>query len=76
MKMKTFTHWLHGLISAFIGGAATAISTCVVAPEKFNFGTGWKNLLTVSAISGIVTVAAYLKQSPLPPEDDEPEVKP
>lgn len=71
---RTVKIWLRGLGSAFIGGAATAITTTVVAPETFNFGDGLKKLLQVSIASGIINAAFYLKKSPLPddPDDKEP----
>ncbi len=58
--------WIHGLISAGISAAATAISTAVVAPETFNINEGLSKLLTVAGVAGFVGVANYLKQSPLP----------
>ena len=63
MDWKT---WLHSLIAAAIGGAATAISTMIVAPDQFNLQDGWQKLLTVAVVSALVNVAAFLKQSPIP----------
>lgn len=60
------TLWLKGLLSAAIGGAATAISTMIVAPETFNLQEGLSKLGSVAAVSAIVNVANYLKVSPLP----------
>lgn len=65
--------WLHGLVAAFIGGAATMLSSSlalmVMNPEQFNMGPQvWHTLRTVlvlGLISGAQTAAAYLKQSPL-----------
>lgn len=57
--------WLHGLLAAFIGGAATAISGMVIAPDTFNFGAPRK-LLELTLAAGIINAAMYLKQSPLP----------
>ena len=76
-------HWFHGLASAFIGGGASAVSAafsaCMIDPVKFNLGAGLGSTLKMMwvsfLISGIVTTAAYLKQSPLPPETPEPEVE-
>ena len=64
--MKNWKNWLRGLISAGIGGGSTAITTMVVAPETFNIEEGLSKLLTVAGISAIVSVANYLKSSPLP----------
>lgn len=58
--------WTKGLFSAAIGGAATAISTMVIAPETFNFHEGLSKLGAVAGVSALVAVANYLKQSPLP----------
>lgn len=65
-KLKNPSVWIHGLISALIGGAATSISTIVVAPEQFNLAGGLANVGKVALVSGIVAAAMYLKQSPLP----------
>jgi hypothetical protein len=70
-RLKNPWAWLHGLISAGVGGSATAISTIIVAPETFNFKEGLAKLGTVAAVSAIVSVAMYLKQSPLPPIVEE-----
>lgn len=58
--------WIKGLVSAAIGGAATAVSTMVVAPETFNLEEGLQKLGMVAIVSAIVSVANYLKGSPLP----------
>jgi len=58
--------WLKGLISAIIGGAATAVSTMVVSPQEFNLTEGIGKLGSVAAVSAIVAAAMYLKNSPLP----------
>lgn len=65
MKLKM---WLHGLGAAFIGGASSAVSVTIVDPEKFNIHNGWKNLLEVCLVNGVLMASAYLKQSPLPDE--------
>jgi hypothetical protein len=58
--------WLHGLGSAAIGGAATALGAIVVKPEVFNLGKGLSDLLEMAAVGGLIAAASYLKQSPLP----------
>jgi hypothetical protein len=70
-NLKNPRVWLHGLISALVGGAATSISTIVVAPEQFNLEGGLLNVGKVALVSGIVSAAMYLKQSPLPPMEGE-----
>lgn len=64
--MNDWKVWIKGLISAGIGGGATAFSTMVVAPETFNFQEGLTKTAAVAGVSAIVSVANYLKQSPLP----------
>lgn len=59
--------WLHGLFSAFIGGGASAVSAMVIDPATFNISDGFGNMLSLWAVNGIVSVAFYLKQSPMPP---------
>lgn len=59
--------WLQSLISAAITGFATAISTLVVAPETFNATPeGIKKTLIIAGVSAALSVANFLKQSPLP----------
>jgi hypothetical protein len=74
MKLD-WSHWLHGLAAAFIGGGASAISASFAVmvndPRDFNFGSGLGNTLEVAAttfiVAGIFSAALYLKQSPIPP---------
>ena len=71
--MNSKQMWFHGLAAAFIGGAASALSSglglMLVMPDKFNLGpaiaTTLKTMCVVSLLTGIQTAAAYLKQSPL-----------
>jgi hypothetical protein len=70
-RLFSFRHWVHGLLGAFINGAANGITLVVVDPMKFNLQEGWKNLAGATAVSAIVGAALYLKQSPLPPETAE-----
>jgi hypothetical protein len=72
--------WLYGLGSAIIGGGASAITSGLTsmgfAPGTFNLQTmtGFWHLLGLCAanfiVSGIFSAAFYLRQAPLPPEDD------
>lgn len=61
--------WLHGLGAALIGGAASAVTVTLVAPDQFNLfdPVALQRLVSVVGVSAIVSAAAYLKQSPLPP---------
>lgn len=70
--------WLHRLVAAFIGGGASAIvsglTSMGLAPDKFNLSdlSGMSRLLGLIAAnfitSGILSVAFYLRQAPLPEE--------
>jgi len=64
--MKKWQLWLKGLVSAVIGGMATAVSTMIVSPQEFNLEEGLGKLGSVAVVSAIVAAALYLKQSPLP----------
>ena len=65
--MKTALLWLKGLAAAFIGGAANAVTATVVAPESFNLTPdGLKRTGVLALVSGGVSAATYLKQSPVP----------
>jgi len=67
-------HWFYGLIAAFIGGGAGAVTSTVtaslIAPDKFNLGTQLHNFLLLAGVTfvvnGLLSAMAYLKQSPLP----------
>jgi hypothetical protein len=66
--MTDWKLWLKGLMSAGIGGGATAVSTMIVAPDTFNLQEGLAKTAAIAGVSAIVAVANYLKQSPLPGE--------
>ncbi len=78
MSNKRLDTWLHGLLAAGIGGGASAITSGLTsmgfAPDKFNMSDmkGIMHLLGLMAanfiVSGILSIAFYLRQSPLPPE--------
>lgn len=60
-----FPLWLKGLVAALIGGFTDAVTRLIVDPDTFDI-TQWKKVLVSAVVSGVVTVAAYLKASPLP----------
>ena len=68
--------WFKGMLAAAIAGAANGVITGFAAvgiyPAHFNLQAGFRNTLAIAAVSagmsGIIAVAAYLKQSPMPPE--------
>lgn len=69
--------WLKGLIAAAIAGAANGVITGFAAvgidPAHFNLQAGLRATLSIAGVSammsGIIGVAAYLKQSPLPADN-------
>lgn len=73
----TVQKWVHGLVSGFVGGMAGALDSglalLVIAPQDFNLGPALKKtLLTVLVLgflTGLKVSFAYLKQSPLPPDE-------
>jgi hypothetical protein len=66
--------WAKGIVAAAIAGSANGIITGFAAvgidPMHFNLQAGLRATLAIAmisaAMSGIIGVAAYLKQSPLP----------
>lgn len=73
--------WLHGLLAALIGGGSSGVMAGMaamgLAPDKFDLQTNLPNTLkmigAVFIMSGVISVFTYLKQSPLPPiEEDKP----
>lgn len=76
VHLKTWEFWIHGLLAAFIGGAATGLAAAIVAPESFNLHDGLSKLAELATVSGILQAAAYLKQSPLPAPDEPAQTNP
>ena len=67
--MGSLKAWLHGLGAAVISAAASGITLVIVDPNSFNFtGDGMKHLAAVCGVQALIAAAAYLKQSPLPPD--------
>jgi len=62
------TTWLKGLLAAVIGAVANSATLTIVDPQTFNItdGQALKRLGAVAATSGLLSLAMYLKQSPLP----------
>ncbi len=73
--MANWEIWLKGILAAAIAGAANGVITGFAAvgldPQHFNLQAGLHATLAIAGISAlmsaIIGVAAYLKQSPLPP---------
>jgi hypothetical protein len=72
--MSKWEAWLKGILAAAIAGAANGVITGFAAvgidPAHFNLQAGMRPTLAIAAVSAamssIIGVAAYLKQSPLP----------
>lgn len=62
--------WLKGLISAAISGASTGVASMLVVPEALNVAHPGA-VAKVAMIGAVVGGANYLRQSPIP-ADDEP----
>lgn len=62
-KLTNGRMWLHGILAAFINGAAGGIVLTLVDPHDFNLQDGWKKLLSVAATFGILAAANYVKQT-------------
>jgi hypothetical protein len=59
--------WLHGLFAAAIGSFATAAGGALTLPGVFNTShNGLINFAKITVVPALITVFAYLKQSPLP----------
>jgi hypothetical protein len=59
--------WLHGLFAGVIGSFSTAAGGALTLPGVFNLShEGLVNLAKITLIPALLTVFAYLKQSPLP----------
>jgi hypothetical protein len=71
MKRQTRI-WLHSLVAALVMGCANGVTVMIVSPTEFNLGAGIGKLGQVVLISGMIGVAGFLKQSPLPPDEDPP----
>lgn len=67
--------WLKGLAAALIGGASAGITAgfaaAGVAPDSFNLSAGLPALFKLAGacaiVNSVLSMAAYLKQSPIPP---------
>jgi hypothetical protein len=74
--MHSWEIWLKGIAAAGIAGGANGVITGFAAvgidPSHFNLQSGLHSTLAIAGVSalmsGIIGIAAYLKQSPLPKE--------
>jgi hypothetical protein len=59
--------WLHGLFAGAIGSFSTAAGGVLTMPGVFNFShDGLIDVAKITLIPALLTIFAYLKQSPLP----------
>jgi hypothetical protein len=78
LKHLDYKGWLYGLVSAVIGGGASAVSAAIgaswLAPDKFNLSHPADIILLMLitfVVNGMLSMFLYLKQSPLPPIVEE-----
>lgn len=58
--------FLHGLVAAAVGGAATAVSQIVLSPADFKLDAASLHRYAAAALGGAaIAVLAYFKQSPV-----------
>lgn len=69
-KITNWKVWGRGLMGAAIGGAANAVTAMGFEPTKFNFSEGLSHLLWFAVASAVISACLYLKQSPVPPEEE------
>lgn len=68
--MQTNTRlWLRGIIATIINGFASGVILVVADPVKFNLQEGASALFWTSAVFALMGLANYLKQHPLPDDD-------
>lgn len=60
--------WLHGLLATMITGVSTT-GLSLIGTVAIGMTINWKQLAVCCLMSGIVGAFAYLKQSPLPPDE-------
>ena len=68
---RTVRQWLRGLVSASVNGCASGTVLVIAEPEHFNLQDGLPKLLTTSLVLGLLGMANYLKQAPVPEEDSD-----
>jgi hypothetical protein len=62
--------WIRGIIATVVNGFASGIVLLVADPVAFNLDTGLGKLLATSGIFALLGLANYLKQHPLPDDED------
>ena len=71
MSQQAVRRWARGLLGAAINSAASAVTVVIVDPQDFSPTNGgiWK-LLSVMGVAAVFGAALYLKNHPLPEEDE------
>lgn len=69
MKRLNWRKWLLGMVAAVIGGTANTIVAMIVDPKAFNLAELTK-LGQFAVGASIISLALYLKQAPVPPEEE------
>ena len=74
LSINDWMIWLKGLLSAFIGGGVTVLSSIVVETSRHGQFTSedLKDIAYTAGVNAIVAAALYLKSSPLPADLPEP----
>ncbi len=74
LSINDWMIWLKGLLSAFIGGGVTVLSSIVVETSRHGQFTSedLKDIAYTAGVNAIVATALYLKSSPLPADLPEP----
>jgi hypothetical protein len=62
--------WLKGLIAAIISGVSGAVLV-VIGDAATGTTLDWKRVGTVAVIAAVVGAAGYLKQSPIPKDENK-----
>ena len=76
IDLSSTTLWLKGAAAAVIGAAANGVLVVVVNPGTFDIFSkaGWKNIATTCGATALVSLAGYLKQSPLPGRTEQTQI--
>lgn len=76
LSAKAVKKWFKGLIAAFVSGAVNTLTNIAIDPVAFNLHEQWKKTLFAAIVAGGMGAALYLKQAPVPPDDDDGEIIP
>lgn len=68
-SMGNFSTWAQSIGAAFLGGVASGGAAFLADPSAALAPGGLKRLGVAAVAGGLVAVAAFLKQSPLPPKE-------